>query len=197
MPSEVPEVALSKLTAKPLVIPDVVMVVPHRFGDARGYFVETYNARSYAGIGIDAAFVQDNESLSAQKGTVRGLHFQVPPMAQAKLVRVLKGAVMDVVVDIRRGSPTYGKWCSVTLTAHGGEQLFIPRGFAHGFCTLEAATEVAYKVDAYYAPECDTGILWNDPEIGIAWPVDAATAILSQKDRGLALLRDFASPFTL
>jgi dTDP-4-dehydrorhamnose 3,5-epimerase len=188
---------LPNLTAEPLAIPDVVMVVPRRIGDARGWFAETYNAKSFVAIGIDATFVQDNESLSAQKGTVRGLHFQVPPMAQAKLVRVLKGAIMDVVVDIRRGSPTYGKWCSATLTASGGEQLYIPRGFAHGFCTLEADTQVAYKVDGYYAPECDTGILWNDPEIGIAWPVDAAAAILSQKDRGLPPLRDFASPFTL
>jgi dTDP-4-dehydrorhamnose 3,5-epimerase len=193
-PSEVP---LSNLTAKPLAIPDIVMIVPRRFEDERGYFVETYNAQKFAEIGIHATFVQDNESLSASKGTVRGLHFQVPPRPQAKLVRVLSGSIMDVVVDIRRGSPTYGKWCSATLTASAGEQLYIPRGFAHGFCTLEADTQVAYKVDGYYAPECDTGILWNDPEIGIAWPVDAAAAILSQKDRGLPPLRDFASPFTL
>ena len=188
---------MSNLTTKPLAIPDIMMVVPRRFADQRGYFVETYNAKSFAEIGIDAVFVQDNESLSARKGTIRGLHFQVPPMAQAKLVRVLKGSIMDVVVDIRRGSPTYGKWCSVTLTAARGEQLYIPRGFAHGFCTLETDTQVAYKVDDYYAPEYDTGILWNDPEIGIAWPVDAAAAILSQKDRGLPPLRDFASPFTM
>jgi dTDP-4-dehydrorhamnose 3,5-epimerase len=188
---------LSKLTATPLAIRDLILIAPPRVGDERGYFVETYNAREFAEIGITATFVQDNQSLSAHKGTVRGLHFQVPPKAQAKLVRVLRGSIMDVVVDIRRGSPSYGKWCSATLTTTGGEQLFIPRGFAHGFCTLEANTEVAYKVDAYYAPECDTGILWNDPEIGIAWPVDAAAAILSRKDRGLPPLRDFASPFTL
>jgi dTDP-4-dehydrorhamnose 3,5-epimerase len=188
---------LSNLTAKPLSIRGLVLIVPQKFGDERGYFVETYNAKTFAEIGIDATFVQDNESLSAQKGTVRGLHLQVPPQPQAKLVRVLKGSIMDVVVDIRRGSPSYGRWCSVTLTAAGGEQLFIPRGFAHGFCTLEPDTEVAYKVDGYYAPECDTGIFWNDPEIGIAWPVDPAAAILSTKDRGLPPLRDFASPFTL
>jgi dTDP-4-dehydrorhamnose 3,5-epimerase len=188
---------LSNLTAKPLPIRGLVLIVPQKFGDGRGYFVETYNARRFAEIGIDATFVQDNESLSAHKGTVRGLHFQVPPQPQAKLVRVLKGSIMDVVVDIRRGSPSYGRWCSVTLTAARGEQLFIPRGFAHGFCTLEPDTEVAYKVDGYYAPECDTGIFWNDPEIGIAWPVDPVAAILSTKDRGLPPLRDFASPFTL
>jgi dTDP-4-dehydrorhamnose 3,5-epimerase len=188
---------LSNLTAKRLAIGDLVLIVPHRFGDGRGYFVETYNARAFAEIGITATFVQDNQSLSALPGTVRGLHFQVPPHSQAKLVRVLRGSVMDVVVDIRRGSPSYGRWCSVMLTAAGGEQLFIPRGFAHGLCTLEADTEVAYKVDGYYAPECDTGILWNDPEIGIAWPVDPAAAVLSPKDRELPPFRDLASPFTL
>jgi dTDP-4-dehydrorhamnose 3,5-epimerase len=188
---------LSELTATPLAIPDLLLVVPRRFGDERGYFVETWNAGKYAALGIGTAFVQDNQSLSALPGTVRGLHFQVPPEPQAKLVRVLRGSVMDVAVDLRRGSPTYGRWCSVTLTAARGEQLFIPRGFAHGFCTLEADTEVAYKVDGYYAPECDAGIFWNDPGIGIAWPVDPAAATLSARDRTLPLLRDFASPFTL
>jgi dTDP-4-dehydrorhamnose 3,5-epimerase len=188
---------LSNLASKPLPIRGPVMVIPQRFADERGYFVESYNSRKFAEIGIAAAFVQDNESLSVEKGTVRGLHFQIPPAPQAKLIRVLNGSIMDVVVDIRRGSPTYGNWCSVTLTASGGEQLFIPRGFAHGFCTLEANTEVAYKVDGYYAPECDTGVFWNDPELAIAWPVDSAAAILSEKDRRLLPLREFASPFTL
>jgi dTDP-4-dehydrorhamnose 3,5-epimerase len=123
--------------------------------------------------------VQDNQSLSARPGTVRGLHFQGPPAPQAKLVRVLRGSILDVAVDLRRGSPTFGRWCGAMLTASGGEQLFLPRGFAHGFCTLEPDTEVAYKMDGYHAPECEAGVLWNDPEIGISWPVDAATAILS------------------
>ena len=185
------------LTVDRLEIADVLRIVPPKCEDARGYFVESYHAGRFAEIGVRAMFVQDNQSRSTQAGTVRGLHFQVPPRAQAKLVRVVRGAIMDVVVDIRRGSPTYGRWCGTTLTAAGGEQLFVPRGFAHGFCTLEADTEVAYKVDDYYAPECDLGILWNDPEIGIGWPVDAAAAILSDKDRGLPRLRDFASPFAL
>jgi dTDP-4-dehydrorhamnose 3,5-epimerase len=188
---------LSDLTVDRLEIRDVLRIVPPKREDARGYLVESYHAERFAEIGVRATFVQDNQSGSTQAGTVRGLHFQVPPRAQAKLVRVVRGAIMDAVVDLRRGSPTYGRWCGTNLTAAGGEQLFVPRGFAHGFCTLEANTEVAYKVDDYYAPECDLGILWNDPEIGITWPVDPAAAILSDKDRGLPRLRDFASPFAL
>jgi len=188
---------LSDLTVDRLEIGDVLRIVPRKREDARGYFVETYNAGRFAEIDVCARFVQDNQSCSTQAGTVRGLHFQVPPRAQAKLVRVVRGAIMDAIVDIRRGSPTYGRWCGTNLSAAGGEQLFVPRGFAHGFCTLEADTEVAYKVDDYYAPECDLGILWNDPEIGITWPVNPAAAILSDKDRGLPRLRDFASPFAV
>src|SRR5262249_36022010 len=145
--------------------------------------------------GVSAKFVQDNQSLSARPGTVRGLHFQAPPYAQAKLVRVLQGAVFDVAVDLRIGSTSYGKWCGINLTAAKPEQLYIPAGFAHGFLTLEPDTVVAYKVDAPYAPRCDFGIRWNDPAIGIDWPVDPTDAILSDKDAALPLLDSLRSPF--
>ncbi|MCI0466492.1 MAG: dTDP-4-dehydrorhamnose 3,5-epimerase [Beijerinckiaceae bacterium] len=168
---------------------------PKKFGDARGFFFESYNARNYAEAGVDCAFVQDNQSYSQAAGTVRGLHFQTPPAAQAKLVRVLRGAILDVAVDIRRGSPTYGRWCSMTLTASGGEQIFLPAGFAHGFCTLEQDTEVAYKVDDYYSPSCDAGLRWDDPELAIAWPVAAADAVVSAKDAALPFFCGFISPF--
>jgi dTDP-4-dehydrorhamnose 3,5-epimerase len=188
---------MSKFTARRLEIADLLLVAPQKFGDARGYFLESYNAAAFRDLGIMAEFVQDNQSLSARAGTVRGLHFQVPPAAQAKLVRVLRGAVFDVAVDLRRGSPSYGRWCAATLTADGAEQLYVPRGFAHAFCTLEPDTEVAYKVDAYYAPDCDAGILWNDPEIGIPWPVEASAATLSGKDLALPRLHAFDTPFTM
>ena len=158
-------------------------VVPKRFGDARGWFSETFRVDALARAGITAPFVQDNQSFSAPKGTIRGLHFQVAPQAQAKLVRVLPGAILDVAVDIRRDSPTYGQHVAVTLDAEGGEQLFIPHGFAHGFCTLTPDTMVAYKVDAYYSPAHDRALAWNDPEVGIAWPISGAEAILSDKDQ--------------
>lgn len=176
-------------------IPGVLLLKPRYFHDARGYFVETYNERSARQSGLVADFVQDNQALSLRRGTVRALHFQVPPKAQAKLVRVLRGSVYDVAVDLRAGSPHYGRWVGATLTAQGGEQIFVPRGFAHGYCTLEADTEVAYKVDDYYAPECERGLAWDDPALGIAWPVSAADAVLSDKDRKLPRLADFTSPF--
>ena len=172
-----------------------LLIRPKKIGDHRGYFLESYNARSFAEAGIDATFVQDNQSLSVQKGTIRGLHFQTPPTPQAKLVRVLKGSIFDVAVDLRARSPTYGKWCGTNLTADGAEQLFVPRGFAHGFCTLEANTEVAYKVDNFYAPACDAGIRWNDPDINVAWPV--SEAILSEKDGKLPFLAGFTTPFSI
>jgi dTDP-4-dehydrorhamnose 3,5-epimerase len=176
-------------------IPEVLKLKPRYFSDARGYFVETYNARSARRAGLIAIFVQDNQSLSLKPGTVRALHFQAPPQPQAKLVRVLRGSVYDVAVDLRVYSPTYGRWVATTLTAKAGEQLFIPRGFAHGFCTLEANTEVAYKADDYYAPEWEQGLAWDDPTLAIDWPVRAADAVLSDKDRKLRRFADFASPF--
>jgi len=176
-------------------IPGVLLLKPRYFHDARGYFVETYIARVAHEAGLKAEFVQDNQALSLKRGTVRALHFQVPPRVQAKLVRVLRGSIYDVAVDLRAGSPTYGRWVAATLTAQNGEQLFVPRGFAHGYCTLEPDTEVAYKVDDYYAPDCEQGIIWNDPTLAIGWPVSAADAVLSDKDRELPRLADFTSPF--
>jgi dTDP-4-dehydrorhamnose 3,5-epimerase len=176
-------------------IPGVLLLKPRFLNDARGYFVETYNQRAAQAAGLAAEFVQDNQALSLRRGTVRALHFQVPPHAQAKLVRVLRGAVYDVAVDLRAGSPSYGRWTAVILTARGGEQVFVPRGFAHGYCTLEADTEVAYKVDDYYAPDCEQGLIWNDPTLAIDWPVAASDAVLSDKDRKLPRFADFASPF--
>ncbi|MCS0503128.1 dTDP-4-dehydrorhamnose 3,5-epimerase [Ancylobacter mangrovi] len=180
-----------------LDVPDVVLIQPKRHGDERGYFCETYKKSDFDAFGIDTVFVQDNESLSRQVGVVRGLHFQTPPFAQAKLVRAVRGAIFDVAVDIRRGSPSFGAWVSATLSAERGEQLLVPHGFAHGFCTLEPDTIVAYKVDAPYAPANDAGILWDDPAIGIEWPVAAEAAILSAKDRVQPKLEDYATPFTL
>ena len=179
----------------PTDIPGVLLLKPRYFNDARGYFVETFNLRGAGAAGITAEFVQDNQAFSKKSGTVRALHFQAPPHAQAKLVRVLRGSIYDVAVDLRAGSPTYGRWAAATLTASGGEQVFVPRGFAHGYCTLEADTEVAYKVDDYYAPDCDRGLIWNDPTLAIDWPVKAFDAVLSDKDRSLPRFADFASPF--
>jgi dTDP-4-dehydrorhamnose 3,5-epimerase len=187
---------MSKFSFEPLAIPAVVLVRPKKFGDARGYFMETWSAEAFATAGIAAVFVQDNQSLSAARGVVRGLHFQAPPVPQAKLVRVLKGAIFDVAVDLRRGSPSYGRWCAATLTAEAGEQLFVPHGFAHGFCTLEPGTEVAYKVDGPYAPECEGGLAWDDPALAIEWPIAAEEAQLSGRDAALPGFAGFQSPFT-
>jgi dTDP-4-dehydrorhamnose 3,5-epimerase len=173
----------------------VLVLKPRCFQDHRGYFVETYNARTAREIGLKAEFVQDNQAFSIRRGTVRALHFQVPPRAQAKLVRVLRGSIYDVAVDLRNGSPTYGRWTAVTLTAQGGEQVFVPSGFAHGYCTLADDTEVAYKVDCYYAPESEQGIVWDDPTLAIRWPIAAGEAVLSDKDRDLPRFDRFVSPF--
>jgi dTDP-4-dehydrorhamnose 3,5-epimerase len=176
-----------------LSIPDVKLVVPDRFADDRGFFSETYNRQAFAAGGVADEFVQDNHSLSAAAGTVRGLHYQLPPFAQAKLIRVVKGAIFDVAVDLRRGSPTFGAHVTATLSAASWNQLFVPVGFAHGFCTLEPDTEVAYKVGAFYSRAHDRGIRWNDPALGIAWPVGASDVVLSDKDGalpGLAELTD-------
>lgn len=186
---------MSNFTFAPLAIPGPVLVRPRRFGDDRGYFMETYSREPFAAAGIAPDFVQDNQSLSAQAGTVRGLHYQTTPAAQAKLVRVLKGAIFDVAVDLRRGSPYYGRWCGTLLNADGAEQLFVPRGFAHGFCTLEPGTEVAYKVDAPYAPQSEGGLFWADPTLAIDWPVVAGATTISEKDAKLPGFSGFASPF--
>jgi len=183
------------MDALDLGLPGLLLLKPRRFADSRGYFVETYNERTLSGIGIAAGFVQDNESFSTVRGTIRGLHFQLPPASQAKLVRVLQGSVYDVAVDLRIGSPGYGRWASATLTADGGEQLFVPHGFAHGFCTLQPDTVVAYKVDDFYAPASDSGLIWNDAALAIDWPVGVEQAVLSEKDMRLGRFADFQSPF--
>jgi dTDP-4-dehydrorhamnose 3,5-epimerase len=157
--------------------------------------METYRRDAFVDLGIAASFVQDNHVFSQALGTVRGLHFQAPPQAQAKLVRVLSGAIYDVAVDIRRGSPSYGRWSGARLSAEGGEQQFVPVGFAHGYCTLAANTEVAYKCDTYYAPEREGGISATDPEIAIEWPFPTEAMSLSKRDQALPPLRDLASPF--
>lgn len=166
-----------------LDIPDVKIIRPKKFGDHRGFFSETYTKKTFEAAGLHYDFVQDNHSLSAEVGTVRGLHFQLPPFAQDKLVRVVRGAILDVAVDIRKGSPTFGRHVSAVISAADWNQILVPIGFAHGFCTLEPDTEVIYKVTNYYSPEHDRGLLWNDPELGIDWPVSADKAQLSDKDR--------------
>src|SRR4051812_10656849 len=181
---------------KALDLPGVLLLRPRRFADSRGYFTETYNEKTFSAAGVAVKFVQDNQSYSATPGTIRGLHFQLPPAAQSKLVRVLQGRVYDVAVDLRTGSPAYGRWHGETLTAAEGEQLFLPRGFAHGFCTLEPDTVVAYKVDALYAPSCDSGLVWDDPDLAIDWPVARGEVVLSDKDLKLGRFADFVSPFT-
>lgn len=173
-----------------LAIPDVKLITPKRFGDHRGFFAETYSRSKFKDAGIDVEFVQDNHSLSATVGTVRALHYQLPPFAQAKLVRVLKGAILDVAVDIRRGSPTFGKYVAEILSAENFRMMYVPVGFAHGFETLEPDTEVAYKVTANYAPTHERGILWNDSAIGVPWKIDPAHATLSPKDKIAPLLAD-------
>ncbi|MFN3557909.1 MAG: dTDP-4-dehydrorhamnose 3,5-epimerase [Brevundimonas sp.] len=174
----------------------VVQITPPRFGDARGWFSETYSDARAAAAGIRVRFVQDNQSFSAAVGTVRGLHFQRPPHAQAKLVRCVRGSIRDYAVDIRKGSPTYGQHVAADLTAAGGEQLFVPVGFAHGFVTLEDDVEIAYKVSDVYAPDCDDGLIWNDPLLALDWPLPDSGPVLSGKDMTLGAFQDFDSPFT-
>lgn len=179
-----------------LAIPEVKVLTARKHGDARGFFSETYSKPTFARLGIDLEFVQDNQSLSADRFTVRGLHYQTPPFAQDKLVRVLRGSIYDVAVDIRRGSPTYGRWVGATISAELWNQILVPVGFAHGFCTLEPDTEVVYKVSAPYAPDCDRGLRWNDPAFGIDWPAGDAEALLSDKDGRAPGFEGFDSPFT-
>lgn len=175
-------------------LPGVLILTPQRFGDHRGFFSESWNRQRMADHGIDIDFVQDNHSLSAAVGTVRGLHFQTPPHAQDKLVRCGRGALLDVAVDIRRGSPTYGQWVGVELSAENGRQLLVPAGFAHGFATRAPDTEIVYKCSDYYAPDCDRALRYDDPQVGIDWGL-AGDPILSDKDAAAPLLADLDSPF--
>lgn len=175
----------------------VLLIVPHRFADGRGHFCETYSRQAFAHVGVACEFIQDNQSFSRRVGTVRGLHFQIPPFAQAKLIRVLRGAIFDVAVDIRRGSDTYGQSFGATLSAENGRQLFVPEGFAHGFCTLEADTEVFYKVNAPHSRDHERGLKWNDPVLGIAWPVGESEAIILDRDGALPSLAVLPEYFRL
>ncbi|KMY51037.1 dTDP-4-dehydrorhamnose 3,5-epimerase [Peribacillus loiseleuriae] len=173
---------------------EVVIVEPKVFGDHRGWFSETYSKSIFADHDINIEFVQDNQSFSATKGTLRGLHYQLDPKAQTKLVRCTKGSIFDVAVDIRKGSPTYGEWFGIELSAENKKQLLVPKGFAHGFMTLTNDVEVQYKVDEVYSPEHDRGILWNDPAIGVEWPMDVKP-VLSAKDESAPLLKDADNNF--
>ena len=172
------------------------LVTPRRIVDARGFFSETYRRDLLKGQGIEYDFLQDNEARSLVAGVVRGLHFQAPPHAQTKLVRVVRGKILDVAVDIRRGSPTYGQHAAIELSADSGQQLLVPEGFAHGYCTLTDETEVFYKVSRYYNAQQDRGLLWNDPALAIGWPVSAGAAIVSDRDRKAPPLASLESPFT-
>jgi dTDP-4-dehydrorhamnose 3,5-epimerase len=187
---------MAKLETTPLAIADVKIIRPSRHGDARGFFSETYSQRELAAtLGFELPFVQDNHSLSARAGTVRGLHYQSSPFAQDKLVRVVRGRIFDVAVDIRRGSATFGQHVTAEISAEAWNQILVPVGFAHGFVTLEPDTEVVYKVTNYYAREHDHGILWNDPALCIAWPVSAAVAVISEKDRANPRLAEAVNLF--
>ena len=186
---------MSMLEIEPTAIPDVKILTPKRFDDGRGFFSEVYSRQRLEDAGFKLDFVQDNQSLSLEKGVVRGLHYQLPPTAQAKLVRVTRGAILDVAVDIRRGSPTFGKHVAAVISAENWRQIFVPVGFAHGFVTLEANTEVLYKVTAYYSPKDERGIRWNEPELAIDWGISEAAAVLSEKDRKYPTLADATELF--
>jgi dTDP-4-dehydrorhamnose 3,5-epimerase len=177
-------------------LPGVLILEPRRFGDDRGWFMESWNRETLRGHGIEIDFVQDNHSYSAPQGTVRGLHYQSPPHAQAKLVRVARGTVRDVAVDVRGGSATYGRHVAVDLSAENGRQLLVPVGFLHGFATLTPDVELLYKCSDVYAPDCDGAVAWDDPDLGIDWGIDPATATLSDKDRAAPRFADWTSPFT-
>lgn len=181
-----------------LDIPDVKVITPKKFGDHRGFFSETYNQAAFEAAGVTADFVQDNHSRSAAMGTVRGLHMQAPPFDQGKLVRVVRGAIMDVAVDVRRGSPTYGQWVRAEISADNWSQIWVPSGFLHGFATLEPDTEVVYKVTAPYSAAHEAGVKWNDADLAIDWGgVSADTAVVSDKDSDLPAYKDFQSPFAM
>jgi dTDP-4-dehydrorhamnose 3,5-epimerase len=181
------------MRVEPTDLPDVLILTPARFGDDRGWFSETFSAARMVAAGLTMEWVQDNHSMSARPGTLRGLHYQAPPHAQDKLVRCTRGAILDVAVDFRRGSPTFGNWVGVELNPDNGRQLFVPKGFLHGFVTLGPGSEVLYKCSDVYAPSCDGAIRWDDPDIGIDWGVDAPR--LSAKDSAAPYLRDVESPF--
>ena len=181
------------LTATP--IPNLLILEPRRFEDERGFFAETWSSRALKSHGIDVDFVQDNHSFSIQAGTVRGLHFQAPPHAQAKLVRCGRGRLFDVAVDIRKGSPSYGKWFGVELSFDNGRQLLIPAGFAHGFATLEPETEIVYKCSDYYAPGCEGALRFDDPDLAIDWGIDGPPSSISDKDLKARGFKGFHSPF--
>jgi len=179
-------------------LPGLLLIEPRVFGDNRGFFLETWSRATFAAAGLDYHFVQDNHARSGPAGVLRGLHFQLPPASQAKLVRVTRGAVFDVAADLRVGSPTFGQWYGAILSGDNFKQMLIPRGFAHGYLTLEPDTEFLYKVDAPYAPDRDAGLAWNDPDLAVAWPLaehGIAEPVLSDKDRRLPALAGFASPF--
>ena len=176
-------------TITPLAISEVLLITPKRHGDARGWFTETWSKKAMEAAGLDLDFVQDNQAFNAKAGTVRGLHFQQAPHAQAKLIRSIQGTILDVAVDVREGSATYGQWVAAELTADGGEQLLVPRGFAHGYCTLTDDCMIAYKVDGPYAPQTEGAVLWNDPDIGIDWRF-AGEVTLSDKDKVAPRLKD-------
>lgn len=176
-------------------LPDLLILTPQRFGDNRGFFSESWNRNTFAKHGLEFDFVQDNHSLSEKSGTLRGLHYQTPPHAQDKLVRCGRGRLFDVAVDIRKGSPAYGQWFGVELSFDNGKQLLVPKGFLHGFISLEPDTEIVYKCTDFYAPECDAAIRWDDPSIGIDWPLGNSQPVLSDKDINAPHLADIDSPF--
>jgi dTDP-4-dehydrorhamnose 3,5-epimerase len=183
------------MIVEPTAIPDVKVLTPKKFGDHRGFFSEVYAQRSFAEAGVEMDFVQDNHAFSADKGTLRGLHFQSPPFAQDKLLRVTRGRILDVAVDLRKSSPSFGRHVAVEISAENWRQILVPIGFAHGYVTLEPDTEVLYKVTNYYAPDHDHGLAWDDPELGIDWGLDANQAILSNKDRNHPRLADLPKYF--
>ncbi|MCV0396051.1 MAG: dTDP-4-dehydrorhamnose 3,5-epimerase [Rhizobiaceae bacterium] len=179
-----------KIEVRPLGLDGVVEIIPRKFGDDRGFFSETWNSRDLAEAGMDIPFVQDNHSYSARAGVLRGLHYQLPPRAQDKLIRVVRGAIFDVAVDIRKGSPDFGKWVALEVSAARWNQILVPKGFAHGFVTLEPDTEVLYKTSDTYSAEHDRAIRFDDPEIGIKWPLPSDALQLSDKDRAAPHLVD-------
>ena len=178
------------MKVEPLAIPEVKLITPPRFTDPRGFFSETWNAGRFADAGVPGPFVQDNQAVSTARGVLRGLHCQIGANAQGKLVRCTKGAIFDVAIDVRRGSPTFGQWVGAELSAENWTQIWVPVGFLHAYCTLTAETEVIYKITAPYDKSAERGVIWNDPDIGVAWPISAEEVILSDKDKILPRLRD-------